>query len=972
MTATSDIATRPFRYTAALAERLESRWQERWRREGAFHAPNPVGPLSDDPYGVVDRPSLFLMDMFPYPSGAGLHVGHPLGYIATDVYGRYHRMAGRNVLHTMGYDAFGLPAEQYAVQTGQHPRATTQANIATMRRQLERLGLGHDERRSIATIDVAYYRWTQWIFLQIYNAWYDREADRARPIEELVAEFASGRRVPREGPWADPTRPPPPPWEQLSHRERNAVVDGHRLVYLDEVPVNWAPALGTVLANDEVTAEGRSERGNHPVYRRPLRQWMMRITAYAERLLDDLDGLDWPEPIKLQQRNWIGRSVGARIWFPVEGHADSIEVFTTRPDTLYGATFMVLSPEHPLVDSLVTSDWPEGTPQSWRGRAATPAEAVAAYRGEASRKSDVERQAESRRKTGVFVGSYAVNPANEQRIPIFIADYVLMGYGTGAIMAVPAGDSRDFRFAKDFGLPIVKIVEPPPAWFTAAGTPAELPAEWWPDAYEGSDGVAVNSSNAEVSLDGLSSAEAKAAIIAWLERVGAGAGAITYKLRDWLFSRQRYWGEPFPVVFDAEGQPHALPPEMLPVELPEISDYAPRVSDDENAEPEPPLSRAEDWVSVELDLGDGPKRYRRETNTMPNWAGSCWYHLRYLDPTNDETFADPAIQRYWLGDGSQRLGAVDLYVGGVEQAVMHLLYARFWHKVMYDLGHVFQPEPFQRLYNQGYILAAAYTDERGVYVEANEVVETPEGFVHEGRPVTREYGKMGKSLRNSVTPDDMYATYGADTMRLYEMYMGPLDTSRPWDSRAIVGVYRFLQRVWRAIVDEDTGETQVSETPLDDESRRVLHRTIAEVRNGLENLRFNTSIARLIELTNHLTATYGDSATPREAVEPLVLMLAPLAPHVAEELWERLGHDRSLTYEPFPQADPELLKRDRIGIGVQINGKVRATVEVDAGLDDAALQRAILADDRVSHLLNGKHIHRVVTVPGRLISFVTD
>jgi leucyl-tRNA synthetase len=956
-------AARPFRYTAALAQEIEARWQERWRREGTFNAPNPVGPLSDDPHGVAGAPPLYVLDMFPYPSSAGLHVGHPLGYIGTDVYARYQIMSGRNVLHTMGYDAFGLAAEQYAVQTGQHPRVTTEAAIATYRRQLRRLGMGYDERRSVATADEPFYRWTQWIFLQLYNAWYDPDADRARPIGELVSEFASGRR-----PTARADGTGAPPWSELSQVERNELVDGYRLVYLDEALVNWCPGLGTVLANEEVTADGRSERGNFPVYRRPLRQWMMRITAYAERLLDDLDVVDWPEAIKLQQRNWIGRSAGARIWFPVDGRPERLEVFTTRPDTLFGATFMVLSPEHPLVDELLPAAWPDGTPEAWTGGAGTPGEAVAAYRLAASRKSDVERQVESREKTGVFIGASAVNPATDQRIPIFIADYVLMGYGTGAIMAVPAGDSRDFAFARAFGIDIVKIIEPPASWYQELGLPTGAAIHEWPDAYVGPDGVAAGSSNAQVSLDGLGKDDAVARITAWLEAQGAGRAAITYKLRDWVFSRQRYWGEPFPIVFDEHDQPHPLPESMLPVVLPEITDYAPQTSDDEHADPEPPLSRAKDWVTVVLDLGDGPKTYRRETNTMPQWAGSCWYYLRYLDPANDQRFVDPAVERYWMGDGTSRAGGVDLYVGGVEHAVLHLLYARFWHKVLYDLGHVSQPEPFQRLYNQGYILAAAYTDERGVYVDAHRVVETDDGFVYEGRPVTRQYGKMGKSLRNSVTPDDLYAEYGADTLRLYEMFMGPLDASRPWESRAVSGVYRFLQRLWRVLVDEDTGALRVTDDPADEETRRRLHRTVAEVREGMAGLRFNTVIARLIELNNHLVAT-GNAQ--REVVEPLVLMVAPLAPHVAEELWQRLGHDTSLARQAFPQADPALLVRERIRIAVQINGKVRGTVEVDADADDAALQRAALDDQRVAGLLEGKHLRKVVVVPGRLVSFVT-
>ncbi|MGH8909165.1 MAG: leucine--tRNA ligase [Egibacteraceae bacterium] len=942
----ADRATRPHRYSAALAERIETAWQRRWRETGVYHAPNPTGPLGANDTGAAMPPPFYALDMFPYPSGAGLHVGHPLGYIATDVYARFKRMTGHNVLHAMGFDAFGLPAEQYAVQTGQHPRITTEANIANMRRQLDRLGLGHDDRRGVATTDVAFYRWTQWIFLQIFNAWYDTDADRARPIDELIEEFNAGARTP-----AHPDGSGPVAWTALGAVDRRRVVDAHRLVYLDEQPVNWCPGLGTVLANEEVTADGRSERGNFPVYKRPLRQWMMRITAYARRLIADLEGLDWPEPVKLQQRNWIGESHGARIWFPIAGHDERLEVFTTRPDTLFGATCMVISPEHPIVDGIAASQWPDGTPSAWTGGAQSPAEAVAAYRKTTSAKSDLERQAESREKTGVFVGAYAVNPAVQTLIPIFIADYVLMGYGTGAIMAVPGQDQRDWDFAEAFGLPIIRTVRPPDGWDGKAYT---------------GEGPAINSG----ILDGLEIADAKARIIEWLRADQAGEATVTYKLRDWLFSRQRYWGEPFPIVFDEHGLPRALPESMLPVELPEVDDYAPRITDDEDAVPSPPLARAAHWTDVELDLGDGPKTYRRETNTMPQWAGSCWYYLRYLDPTNAQAFVDARVERYWMGDGTQRPGGVDLYVGGVEHAVLHLLYARFWHKVLYDLGHVCQPEPFQRLFNQGYILAAAYTDARGVYVEASEVTETPEGFFRGGQPVTREYGKMGKSLRNSVAPDDLYAEYGADTLRLYEMSMGPLDASRPWESRAVVGVHRFLQRVWRLIVDEDTGATRVADVDLDYDTRCLLHRTIAALRDGMDGLRFNTSIARLIELTNHLTTAFAGRPTPREAAEPLVLMLAPFAPHIAEELWSRLGHQRSLVREPFPEADQSLVRPRRMAIPVQVNGKLRATVEVDTDAPQADMEAAARANPRIAELLTNTSVHRVITVPGRLVNFV--
>jgi leucyl-tRNA synthetase len=943
----------PHRYTAALAGRIETAWQDRWEREGTFLAPNPVGDLSAGFDKVADAPKLYVLDMFPYPSGAGLHVGHPLGYIGTDVYARYQRMTGHNVVHAMGYDAFGLPAEQYAVQTGQHPRTTTEANIATMRRQLRRLGLGHDPRRSISTIDEAYYRWTQWIFLQIFNAWYDTDADRARPIAELVAELDAGTRQPGEG-----TNPSGRPWAELSPTERRVVVDGHRLAYVQEALVNWCPGLGTVLANEEVTADGRSDRGNFPVFRRPLKQWMMRITAYADRLVRDLDVLDWPEPIKLQQRNWIGRSEGARVTFPVPG-GPGIDVFTTRPDTLFGATYMVLAPEHPLVDELTAAVWPDGTPASWTGGHATPGEAVDAYRRQASTRSEIERQVETRQKTGVFVGRHATNPATGDAIPVFVADYVLMGYGTGAIMAVPGQDERDWEFAEVFGLPIVRTVEPP--------------AGWEGKAYVG-EGPAINSANAGVSLNGLGVDEAKRAIIDWLEASGVGTGTVTTKLRDWLFSRQRFWGEPFPIVYDPDdGLPRALPDDMLPVALPDIEDYSPITfpDDDETSEPVPPLARATDWVDVTLDLGEGPKVYRRETNTMPQWAGSCWYELRYLDPTNDRAFVDPENERYWMGPRTPGdPGGVDLYVGGAEHAVLHLLYARFWHKVLYDLGHVSSFEPYRRLYNQGLIQAYEFTDQRGQYVEARAVTEHDGAFFFDGSPVRRQLGRMGKSRKNAVAPDEMYESYGADTLRLYEMFTGPLDQSRPWDTTAIVGTYRLLQRIWRNVVDEDTGAVTVSDDEPDDETRRVLARTIAAVRSGMEDMRFNVSIAKITELNNHLTARHPDGGAPRAVIEPLVLLLAPLAPHISEELWSRLGHPDSLAGEPFPEADPALLVDEMVEIPVQVNGKVRARVVVPAGADAAAVEAAARGDERVAALLAGGTVRKVIAVPDRLVNFV--
>ena len=909
-----------FRYTSGLANQIESKWQDHWESEGTFEAPNPAGPLAQ-PEKVAGREKLFVLDMFPYPSGAGLHVGHPLGYIATDVFARYKRMTGYNVLHALGYDSFGLPAEQHAIVTGIHPRMNTESNIANMRRQLRRLGLGHDARRSVSTTDEEFYKWTQWIFLQIFNSWYDETQNCARPISELVDEFASGKRDTGIGAWSG-----------LSKVEQQDAINNHRLVYLSNAPVNWCPGLGTILANEEVTAEGRSDIGNYPVFKRNMRQWTMRITKYADRLLDDLDRLDWPDAIKLMQRNWIGRSEGARVRFG--STAGPIEVFTTRPDTLFGATFMVLSPEHPLVDALTTSEQ-----QS----------AVAKYRETAAALQDADRTDDSRKKTGVFIGAYATNPVNGAQIPVWIADYVLMGYGTGAIMAVPSGDERDMEFATAYNLPVIEVVN--------------------------EDGEYVNSSNDSVSLNGKrTKAEAISLMTAWLNKNDHGNSAITYKLRDWLFSRQRYWGEPFPIVYDENDQPISVPASALPVLLPELADFKPQALDpnDETTNPIPPLARIQDWVNVTLDLGDGPKQYRREVNVMPQWAGSCWYELRYLDPTNTEAFIDKDVEKYWMGPKhAGHTGGVDLYVGGVEHAVLHLLYARFWHKVLHDLGHVSSEEPFHRLFNQGYIQAYAYRDERGQTVPANEVEEANGTYTWQGEKVIREYGKMGKSLKNIVTPDEMYDEFGADTFRLYEMSTGPLDASRPWNTRDVVGMQRFLQRSWRNLVDEDTGALHVSDAEAPLQLKRDLHKAIHGVGIDMQNLRFNTAISKLIELNNALTIYVNEhGSTPREVAVALVQMLSPLCPHMAEELWSMLGQTTELTFMPFPVADPALLVSDTIEIPIQVNGKVRSKLSVVPTVTDDELRALALADEKVIALLNGAEPAKVVIVPKRLVNVV--
>ncbi|MEH3139603.1 MAG: leucine--tRNA ligase [Mycobacterium kyogaense] len=930
-----------YRYAAELAGEIERSWQQRWAQDGTFNVANPVGELAPADGTAIPADKMFVQDMFPYPSGEGLHVGHPLGYIATDVYARYYRMTGRNVLHALGFDAFGLPAEQYAIQTGTHPRTRTEANIVNFRRQLGRLGLGHDTRRSFSTTDVDFYKWTQWIFLQIFDAWFDPAQNKARPIAELIAEFESGQRDVGDG----------RSWSALSGAERADLLAEHRLVYLADSVVNWCPGLGTVLANEEVTADGRSERGNFPVFRKRLRQWMMRITAYSDRLLEDLDVLDWPDKVKTMQRNWIGRSTGASVLFATD--AGDVEVFTTRPDTLFGATYLVLAPEHDLVDGLVAEQWPDGVDERWTYGAATPAEAVAAYRASIAAKSDLERQ-ENKTKTGVFLGAHAVNPANGQQVPVFIADYVLAGYGTGAIMAVPGGDQRDWDFATEFGLPIVEVV--------AGGDVSEA-------AYTG-DGPLVNSDY----LDGMDVTAAKEAITDRLVADGRGRARVEYKLRDWLFARQRYWGEPFPIVYDADGRAHGLPQELLPVELPDVPDYSPVLFDptDADSEPSPPLAKATDWVNVELDLGDGRKPYIRDTNVMPQWAGSSWYELRYTDPYNKEAMCAKENEAYWMGPrpaehGAQDPGGVDLYVGGVEHAVLHLLYSRFWHKVLYDLGHVSSREPYRRLVNQGYIQAFAYTDSRGTYVPAAEVVERDGKFFYDGAEVNQEFGKIGKSLKNSVSPDEICEEYGADTLRVYEMSMGPLEASRPWATKDVVGAHRFLQRVWRLVVDEATGAVRATDGGADEDTRKLLHRTISGVGDDYASLRNNTAAAKLIEYTNHLTK---QSVTAREALEPLVLMVAPLAPHLAEELWAKLGHDGSLAHGPFPVADAAYLVEDTVEYPVQVNGKVRSRVTVAADAAADVVEAAALADEKVAGFLDGRTPKKLIVVPGRLVNVV--
>ncbi|MBP7744514.1 MAG: leucine--tRNA ligase [Phycisphaerae bacterium] len=927
-------------HTYAFTE-LEPRWQRYWDEHESFRAANPGEPGSG-------APKFYVLDFFPYPSGAGLHVGHPLGYIASDIMARFMRMRGYNVLHPMGWDAFGLPAEQYAVETGVHPRITTQKNIATYLRQLKMIGLAYDWGRELATCDERYYRWTQWIFLQIYNSWYDPEwrwtdaagrtvVGAARPISEL---------------------PIPPDVKAQGPAAIAAFQAEHRLAYLAEVPVNWCPALGTVLSNEEVTNEGRSDRGNHPVYRRPMRQWMLRITEYAERLLSDLDALDWPESIKLMQRNWIGRSEGAYVDFAVEGDSPAageiIRVFTTRPDTLFGATYMVLAPEHRLVPIITTPD---------------RREEVRAYVNQARQKTDLDRTADTKVKTGVFTGAYAVNPVNRQRVPIWVADYVLISYGTGSIMAVPAHDTRDLEFAEKFGLTVIQVVQPP------AG-------QDWRGFVD--DGVAVNSPpegearfEGQCVLNGLPTPAAQRVMTQWLEAQGVGEGTVQYKLRDWLFSRQRYWGEPFPILYGADGRIVPLDESELPVTLPDMEDFRPHASDDPNAEPQTPLSRATEWLTVHRN----GEEFRREANTMPQWAGSCWYYLRFCDPRNENALIGRDVERYWMGsrrpDGQANVGGVDLYMGGAEHAVLHLLYARFWHKVLYDLGSVSTPEPFQKLFNQGMIQAYAYRDGRGMYVAHDQVeFRGDEPFHREtGERLSAAVEKMSKSLKNVVNPDTIIREYGADTLRLYEMYMGPLEASKPWNTRDIIGVHRFLQRVWRLLVPQPAEGQATPPPPLnpaivaeDDAGlERLLHKTIKKVTDDIPRFAYNTAIAQLIVWVNEAGRA---KSIGRSQVERFLLLLAPFAPHICEELWQRLGHPTSLVAEPWPTYDEALTRDETVELAVQVRGKIRGRITVAADAAEADIIAQAKALPAVAREIADQTVKRAIVVKGRLVNLI--
>jgi leucyl-tRNA synthetase len=946
---------------------IETKWRSHWEKKKTYQTLGPGDPGFDD-----SKPKCYILDMFPYPSGVGLHIGHPKGYIASDIYSRYKRMKGFNVLHPMGFDSFGLPAEQYAIEHNIHPATVTEQNIDAMRSQLQFLGLSFDWAREVVTSRASYYGWTQWIFAQLFDSYFDADEvwedgngrqikGRVKPIADLEAQFAAGRALSAPDCQVLGIEAA---WSALTTAQQQAVLNNYRLVYQQEAVVNWCPGLGTVLANEEVTNEGRSERGDFPVYRKPLRQWTMRITTYAERLLEDLDfeledrngepfELDWPEPIKRMQRNWIGRSQGAEVSFDVlEPQSDAVvgqlPVFTTRPDTLFGATFMAIAPQHPLVDPageayLVPSVWPDGTPERWKEGGESSREAVAQYIAQVA----VSTADETKEKTGVFSGIYARNPVNGQKIPIFVADYVSMDYGAGSIMAVPAHDERDFAFATAYNLDIVKVV-----------TGGEGRGEGW---YAG-EGTAINSppvrsGDNPYAINGLATVEAQAQIIDALVAQGRGQAEVNYKLRDWTFARQRYWGEPFPLATHPDGYFIAVEP---PVVLPDLEDFRPETSDDPTHPVSPPLHRAgTEWTTVEID----GMACQRELNVMPQWAGSCWYYLRFIDPHNEEAFCDPAKEGYFM--------PVDLYIGGAEHAVLHLLYARFWHKALYDLGHVSTPEPFKKLFNQGMMTADAFQDERGVYIDIREV-EFRDGEPIEkgtGKVLRRSFGKMGKRYKNGLPPEEVGEEFGVDTLRLYEMYMGPLEASAPWSMEGIRGMQRFLQRVWRNFVDSDRRVKIGKRTALPSELERKLHQTIQKVTEDIEGLRFNTAIAALIELNNQLVSS---DEVPQAVAKPFLILLAPFAPHIAEEIWELASYGRGdLSRQSWPEWDAAKAAEDMIVVPIQVNGKIRGQVEVPVSTEEDAIKSLVLDMESIQkYVVNETAIKRFIWVPDRIVNIV--
>jgi leucyl-tRNA synthetase len=878
---------------------IEKKWQRYWEENKTFKTP-------DD---LTNPKKCYVLDMFPYPSGAGLHVGHPEGYTATDIYSRYKRMKGFNVLHPMGWDAFGLPAEQYAIQTGTHPAVTTRNNCDTFRRQIKELGLSYDWDKEINTTDPKYFKWTQWIFIRLYNTWFDEKLQKGRPVSELD--------IPAE-------------IKAAGEEEIRKYVNSKRLAYYDDAQVWWCPNCRIVCANEEVLTDGSHEKCGHKVVRKNLRQWMLRIQLYAERLLRGIDDLDWPEGIKDMQRNWIGRSTGAEVEFKIDGLNETLPVFTTRPDTLFGATYMVISPEHRLVDKITTD---------------IHREEVGDYIRAASMKSDLDRTDLAKEKTGVFTGRYAINPVNMKKIPVWVADYVLTGYGTGAIMAVPGHDTRDFEFAGKFSIPVVCILDPDTddqekRKLILAGK------ECWI-----LDGTYINSSDDStgISLNGLSKQAGIEKITAWLESSGTGKAKVNYKLRDWLFSRQRYWGEPFPVIHWEDGDITVLDESELPLELPELEKYQPGETG------ESPLANAVGWLEV---TGSDGRRGRRETNTMPQWAGSCWYYLRFIDPHNDEMIFDPSLEKYWM--------PVDLYIGGAEHAVLHLLYSRFWHKVLYDLGIVSTDEPYKRLFNQGMILAFAYESGTGAKVPSDEVEEREGKFIHvnTGLEVRQIVAKMSKTLKNVVNPDDVISKYGADTLRLFEMFLGPLEATKPWDEKGIKGVSGFLGRSFRFF----SNSANITEGNEDPEILKGLHQLIKKAGSDIENLHFNTAISAMMIFLN--LATKKGRVT-HETANTFAKVLAPFAPHVSEELWSLAGNDNTLAYEPWPEYNEEYLREDNFDYPVSFNGKMRFSIQLPVSMPREEIIGTVLADERSKKYLNNGIPSKVIVVPNRIINIVT-
>ena len=952
---------------------IEKKWREKWLNDKTFATPDLNSPQFD-----LTQPKCYVLDMFPYPSGSGLHIGHPKGYIATDIYSRFKKMIGFNVLHPMGFDSFGLPAEQYAIEHNVHPATITEENIDSIRSQLQYLGLGYDWDREIATSRPDYYAWTQWIFSQLYESFYDSEyiwqdvngqeiIGKALPIKRLIDDFSNGKRNISEKECTSLAIPLQSSWNDLTVTQQENLLNYYRLAYQDEIIVNWCPGLGTVLANEEVTSEGKSERGDFPVFKKPLRQWIMRITSYGDRLLSDLDQslaqgtdrpsfqLDWPPAIKLMQKNWIGRSEGANIEFTVLEQNSSkphskLNVFTTRPDTLFGVTFMVLSPEHPLVNRgsdayNVPETWPENTPINWKGEVKREniQDVVTKYAEEAEISS---LNIDDKEKTGVFTGMYAVNPVNNENIPIFVSDYVSMDYGQGAIMAVPAHDERDFDFAQKYDLPIINVIDPVDNdrkqgnCFSGKGISVNSPSE-------GTNAYTITGLDTETAIE---------KIITSLEEHSIGHRTVNYRLRDWIFSRQRYWGEPFPLVSHPDGYSISIKP---PVVLPAMEDFRPSISDDPKQPVQPPLHRAgPEWWKTEL--SDGIHGIR-ELNVMPQWAGSCWYYLRFIDPLNENKFCDEKAEAYFM--------PVDLYVGGAEHAVLHLLYARFWHKVLYDLGHVSTPEPFKKLFNQGMITADAFQDERGVYVDIREVeLRDGEGYSIKGEKLVKTSGKMGKRYKNGLPPEEIGAEYGVDTLRLYEMYMGPLEASTPWSMEGIRGMQRFLQRVWRNFFN-DSGASKIGGDVTEDQLRRM-HKSIERVSDHIENLRFNTAIASLIEWNNELVAV---DTIPNTVASVFLRLLSPFAPHITEEINSRWkdGFETGLSSAPWPVADEKYLVNELITLPIQVNGKVRGKISVIPNITEEELKEKILNMDNVIKFINNpEEIKRFILVPGRIVNIV--